>query len=74
MNSSASFRPGKAARIPAPGTDYQVVASWFGGPVGARFTVLFGGRYFVVNEGLLGLIKSGQTPDDLELEEAEGDE
>ncbi len=63
-----------AKPIPAPGTSYQVVSTFCGAPGGPRYTVLFGGRYFVVNEGLLGLIKSGQTPDELELEEAEGDE
>lgn len=63
-----------AVRIPVPGTSYQVVSTFCGAPGGPRYTVLFDGRYFVVNGGLLDLMKRGQTPDDLELEEAEGDE
>ena len=64
----------EAKPIPAPGTSYMVVSTFCGAPGGPRYTVLFDGRYFVVNEGLLAAMRRGQTPDDLELTEAEGDE
>lgn len=66
--------PQDAKPIPAPGTSYQVVSTFCGAPGGARYTVMFDGRFFVVNKDLLESLKAGKTPDDLELEEAEGDE
>lgn len=73
MNALAQINTDTAVRIPVPGTDYMV-CSTVCGLGGLRYTVLFNGRYFVVTDYQLDLMKRGQTPDDLELEEAEGDE
>lgn len=60
-------------RVPVPGTDYMVVSKVYG-IAGARYTVLFDGEYYVVNEHLLAALKRGETPAELELDPEEIDE
>lgn len=74
MNALTQISTETAKRIPAPGTDYCIVASRFAGDGLERRIVLFEGQYYTVGKHLLPALYRGETPADLELEADEIDE